>query len=207
LSLYAYNNINYNPNDIIEDRVTYGGFINVELDKIFTVKQYQRNKKGNIISLSSEKNTEQQLMEIVKNEDIIFTSSLTNFSIDLISALSTVYKFSSMNVRVISIKEEFDSSGHREKTLLSFLPMMQNFRKTALKGTHTRRLQGIHKAVLEGKYKGRQAYTIDDFPNFRNLYTEYMCREIGKSDFAKQLGVSRPTLDRLLEDFTKPERR
>ena len=36
----------------------------------------------------------------------------------------------------------------------------------------------------------------------RQVYAQYKVRQITKKEMAKQLGVSRPTLDRLLAEFT-----
>ena len=54
-------------------------------------------------------------------------------------------------------------------------------------------------------YKGllnENNLSYEDFPNFEELYKDYLMREIGKREFASRLGVSRSTLDRLIDDFT-----
>ena len=83
------------------------------------------------------------------------------------------------------------------------LPIMIKFRRNAFEARREKRMAGISKASSEGKYKGRQSYSPEDFPNFRELYQDYMYREIGKGEFAEKLGVSRPTLDKLIEMFTE----
>lgn len=40
------------------------------------------------------------------------------------------------------------------------------------------------------------------FPNFVDLYDQYMYREIGRHEFARELGVKVETLERLLKDYT-----
>lgn len=60
-----------------------------------------------------------------------------------------------------------------------------------------RQAQGIAIARAQGKYKGGQPKNIDH-EIFNELMDKWKSGEITKGLFAKQLGVSRPTLDRLL---------
>ena len=58
-----------------------------------------------------------------------------------------------------------------------------------------RQREGIAIAKREKKYKGRKAVTV---PDFEAHYQRYMKREISKAALAKELGISRPTLDKLI---------
>ena len=62
-----------------------------------------------------------------------------------------------------------------------------------------RQREGIAEAVKQGKYKGGQVKKIDD-KTFNKYYQQYQSREINKVQFAKALGISRPTLDKLLKE-------
>lgn len=65
--------------------------------------------------------------------------------------------------------------------------------------TKKRQAEGIAIAKAQGKYKGRVKKKIDD--NLFNLNKQkYLNGEITKMQFAKNLGVSRPTLDNLLKE-------
>lgn len=61
-----------------------------------------------------------------------------------------------------------------------------------------RQAEGIAIAKAEGKYKGGKQKNIDE-ERFQELYKRYMTREINKSKMAQELGVSRPTMDKILE--------
>lgn len=61
-----------------------------------------------------------------------------------------------------------------------------------------RQAEGIATAKAAGKYKGRQPLQLDE-EQFQECYKMYMSREISKSEMAKKLGISRPTLDRHLK--------
>lgn len=58
---------------------------------------------------------------------------------------------------------------------------------------------GIEKAKREGKFRGRQVKAIDKNKYFE-LKNDYKTRKITKVLFAKELGVSRPTLDKILQN-------
>ena len=60
-----------------------------------------------------------------------------------------------------------------------------------------RQAEGIAIAKAEGKYKGSQPKEIDE-DKLKNLYSKYRSREISKSKMARELGVSRPTMDKIL---------
>lgn len=203
MHVYAYNNPYNNMGQILDNRIPFGEFAGGIFDAIYTAPKVTRKSGGGVTV--SQPDGEEELMEIAVANDVIITSTLTNFSIDFISALQTVADFNKMNVRVIAYQEEFDSSQLREQVLIASLPMMHKFRRNAFKAKRKSRLAGIEKAAAEGKYKGRKSLDIKDFPEFGNLYNQYMMREISKGEFAEKIGVSRPTLDKLLDDFTKPK--
>lgn len=62
-----------------------------------------------------------------------------------------------------------------------------------------RQAEGIAIAKAQGKYKGRHPKKIDD-ALWNENYRLYDCGSITKMQFAKNIGVSRVTLDKLLGD-------
>ena len=61
-----------------------------------------------------------------------------------------------------------------------------------------RQAEGIEIAKAEGKYKGRAKKQVDEVL-FRENLEKYNTGQISKFVFAENLGVSRPTLDKLLK--------
>ena len=61
--------------------------------------------------------------------------------------------------------------------------------------------KGIAIAKANQKYKGRQSVKLP--PDFPEQYQLYLSRKLKKSDWAKQLDVSRPTLDKMIARFVK----
>ena len=64
-----------------------------------------------------------------------------------------------------------------------------------------RQSEGIKIAKENGVYKGRKAVSIET-DKFDTAYKRYLNREINKSQLAKVLNISRPTLDRLIKERT-----
>ena len=60
-----------------------------------------------------------------------------------------------------------------------------------------RQREGIAIAKAEGRYKGRKEVKIQDFEKH---YLRYMNREVSKFQLARELGISRPTLGKLIID-------
>ena len=63
-----------------------------------------------------------------------------------------------------------------------------------------RQREGIAIAKRNGKYKGGKR---KDIPNFAEHYARYESREITKSALAKELNISRPTLDKMINEHKK----
>ena len=62
-----------------------------------------------------------------------------------------------------------------------------------------RQREGIAIAKRNGVYKGRKPAQLP--PDFDVLYARYLCRELNKTQLAAAVGVSRPTLERLLREY------
>lgn len=186
---------------ILSSIVPFGVFAGKTFDTIYKAPEVNRKDDGHIMVIGPD--GEEQLLTIAQPSDVIITSTLTNFSVDFISALQTVSEFDAKGIRVIAYQEDFDSSNLREQVLIQSLPLMHKFRKNAFKARRLNQLAGIDTAVKMGKFTGRKPKTPADFPDFGKYFNQYMMRELSKGEFAKKLKVSRPTLDKLIDDFTR----
>lgn len=79
---------------------------------------------------------------------------------------------------------------------LQILSYVANLEREHIK---ERQAEGIAIAKAQGKYKGGKAKQIDK-SLFEEQYSKYIAGEITKVAFAENLGVSRPTLDKLLNE-------
>lgn len=90
----------------------------------------------------------------------------------------------------VIIKNEYKNSGY---------PIIDN---EIHKSNLLAQREGIEIAKKQGKFKGRKEINIDN-DTFTKHYNRYKQREINKTEFAKILGVSRPTLNKLINQSYK----
>ncbi|MFZ2539340.1 MAG: recombinase family protein [Oscillospiraceae bacterium] len=95
-------------------------------------------------------------------------------------------------MRLVSNKENIDTSTPTRKLMLTMIGAINEFARTNLL---ERQREGIAITKTQGKFKGRKEINI---PNFEQHYIRYMNREVSKAKLAKELDVSRPTLDKQL---------
>ena len=96
---------------------------------------------------------------------------------------------------LVSNKESLDSSTPTGKLMLTVIAAINEFERTNML---ERQREGITIAKREGRFKGGHEKKIDK-EQFAVLKEKYYRREITKSAMAKELKVSRPTLDKLLK--------
>jgi len=114
--------------------------------------------------------------------------------------LSNEYLLFSNHVRrIISNKENIDTSTPTGKLMLTMIGAINEFERTNLL---ERQREGIALAVKEGKYKGRKEVQID---NFAAYYARYRQREFTKAQLAVELNISLPTLDKLIKEYEKEQ--
>ena len=111
--------------------------------------------------------------------------------------LELVELLESKKVKLISNKENIDSSTPTGRLMLTMIGAINEFERANML---ERQREGIAIAKAKGKYKGRKEVKIN---NFETHYKRYITREVNKSQLAKELGVSRPTLDKLISEHTK----
>ena len=79
--------------------------------------------------------------------------------------------------------------------MLTMIAAINEFERA---NTLERQREGIAIAKRNGVYKGRKKTTVP--PDFDELYARYQRRELTKTALASIIGVSRPTLERILLD-------
>jgi DNA invertase Pin-like site-specific DNA recombinase len=98
-------------------------------------------------------------------------------------------------VHLVSNKENIDTSTPTGKLMLTMIGAIAEFERQNLLD---RQREGIAIAKRNGKYKGGKRKNV---PGFQDGYTRYKSREISKAALAKELGISRPTLDKLISEY------
>lgn len=136
----------------------------------------------------------QESLEYVREGDTVVIHDFSRLARSTKDLLDIVELFEGKNVTLISAKENIDTSTPTGKLMLTMIGAINEFERTNLL---ERQREGIAIAKEQGKYKGRKEIKVD---NFEEYYSKYKNRELNKSQLAKELGVSRPTLDKLIKE-------
>lgn len=136
-----------------------------------------------------------EMLDFAREGDTIHIHDFSRLARSTKDLLDIVELLNNKGITLISNKENIDSSTPTGKLMLTMIGAINEFERTNLL---ERQREGIAIAKRDGKYKGRKAVSI---PNFDKYYQKYISREISKSELAKELNISRPTLDKLIKDY------
>ena len=147
----------------------------------------------------SGKNTDrpelQAMLDYAREGDTVFIHDFSRLARSTKDLLEIVEKLNKKGVSLVSNKENIDTSTPTGKLMLTMIGAIAEFERQNLL---ERQAEGIVIAKREGKYKGRKEMTID-----KDLWDYNYCRyeqgKLNKSQLAKVLKISRPTLDKLLK--------
>lgn len=139
------------------------------------------------------------MLDYVREGDTVYIHDFSRLARSTKDLLDIIDQLHNKGVSLVSNKESIDTATPQGKLMVTMLGAIYEFERANLL---ERQREGIAIAVKEGKYKGGQVKKIDD-KTFEKYFAQYQTREINKVQFAKALGVSRPTLDKLLKSKEK----
>ena len=139
----------------------------------------------------------QKMMDWVREGDTIYIHDLSRIARSTLDLLHLLNTLADKGVALVSDKENIDTSTATGKLIITVIAAINEFERANLL---ERQREGIAIAKREGKYKGRQPVIIPDLPRH---YERYIRREISKAALARELGISRPTLDRLFAGYER----
>lgn len=158
----------------------------LEIDKTFTEK---------VSAKDANRPQLQAMLDYVREGDTVHVHDFSRLARSTKDLLDIVDKLNDKGVRLISNKEKLDTSTPTGKLMLTMIGAIAQFERESLL---ERQREGIAIAKKEGKYKGGKEKPID-MELYTELLKDYNTRKINKVQFAQKLGVSRPTLDKLLK--------
>ena len=135
------------------------------------------------------------MLEFAREGDTIVIHDFSRLARSTKDLLEIVEQLEDKKVNLISAKENIDSNTPTGKLMLTMIGAINEFERANLL---ERQREGIAIAKEKGKYKGRKEVNIKDFDKH---YKRYITREVNKSQLAKELGISRPTLDKLINEY------
>ena len=136
-----------------------------------------------------------KMLEYAREGDTIYIHSFDRLARNTADLLQLVNDLENRGINLVSNKENINSSTPNGKLMLTMIGAIAEFERANLL---ERQKEGIAIAKRKGKYKGRKAIEIEDFGEY---YDRYMTRQINKVDLAKELNISRPTLDKLIKEY------
>ena len=134
------------------------------------------------------------MLDFAREGDTIVIHDFSRLARSTKDLLNIVELLQDKKVNLISAKENIDSSTATGKLMLTMIGAINEFERTNLL---ERQREGISIAKKQGKYKGRKEIQVN---NFEEYYIKYKARELNKTQLAKEIGVSRPTLDKLIKE-------
>ena len=135
-----------------------------------------------------------EMLDFAREGDTIYIHDFSRLARSTKDLLDIVELLNTKGIHLVSNKEHIDSSTPTGKLMLTMIAAINEFERANLL---ERQREGITIAKREGKYKGRKPFKSD---KFAELYERYQHRELNKSELARMLGISRPTLDRLIRE-------
>lgn len=138
----------------------------------------------------------QAMLEFAREGDTLYIHDFSRLARSTSDLLKMVELLQNKCVHLVSNKESIDTSTPTGKLMLTMLGAIYEFERTNLL---ERQREGVAIAKTQGKYKGRKEIKIDDFGT---QYQKYLNRELSKVQLAKALHISRPTLDKLIREYT-----
>ena len=139
----------------------------------------------------------QNMIDFVREGDTVYIHDFSRLARSTKDLLEIVEKLTAKGVHLVSNKENVDSSTPAGKLMLTMIGAIAQFERENML---ERQREGIAIAKRNGVYKGRKAIEINN-DVFKVQYERYTRRAINKTELAKVLKVSRPTLDRMIKEY------
>ncbi len=143
----------------------------------------------------------QKMMSEVKEEDAIYVHALSRLARNARDLLNIQYALQKKGVSLISNKESIDTSTPTGRAFFGMLAVMNQFEREIML---ERQAEAIAVAKEKGTYRHRGDKKIDAVL-FDENYSLFVSGDLTKIEFAKKLGISRPTLDKVLKKHENRE--
>lgn len=140
----------------------------------------------------------QAMLDVAKAGDTIYVHDFSRLARSTKDLLAIVEMLTEREINLVSNKENIDTSTPAGKLMLTVLAAIYEFERTNML---ERQAEGIEIAKRENKYAncGRKKTEITD--EYEHLIRQYVDGKITKVQLAVMMNVSRPTLNRILNEY------
>lgn len=153
------------------------------LEKFYIEKWYKEKISGK----DTKREQLQLMLDFVREGDEVYVMDFSRLSRSVQDLLSIVDLLNEKKVKLVSLKENLDTSTPTGKLMLTVIGAIAEFERMNIL---ERQREGIAIAKKEGKYKGRKAMELD---NWDEVYGFWKNGEITAVAAAKLLGINRGT--------------
>lgn len=137
------------------------------------------------------------MLDFVREGDEVYVMDFSRLSRSVQDLLSIVDLLNEKKVKLVSLKENLDTSTPTGKLMLTMIGAIAEFERMNIL---ERQREGIAIAKREGKYKGRKALDLD---NWDEVYSAWKNEEITAVAAAQLLGINRGTFYNRIKKFEK----
>ncbi|MCM1525731.1 MAG: recombinase family protein [Bacteroides sp.] len=178
------------------------GYIRVSTKEQNTARQEELMKTLGVdkvyIDKMSGKDTDrpalQEMMNYVREGDSVHVESISRFARNTKDLLELTEQLNNKHVHFVSQKENIDTDTPMGKFVLTVFGAQAELERDYIR---QRQREGIEIAKEQGKYKGRPEKQLADF---EMVYEQWKKKEISAVSASKQLGVSRSTFYRKVNE-------
>jgi len=147
----------------------------------------------------SGKNTDrpefQKMLQYLREGDTLYVADFSRLARSSKDLFAIADELEVRGINLVSDKEKLDTNTAYGKFMFTMIGAMAEFERSIML---ERQRDGIEQAKMKGVYRRRRPVTVD---NFGGWYERYRRREFNKGELAKQLNISRPTLDKLIRQY------
>ena len=184
------------------------GYVRVSTKEQNTARQEEIMKSLGVdkmyIDRMSGKNTDRpallELMNFVREGDSVIVESISRFARNTKDLLELTEQLNNKRVQFISQKENIDTDTPAGKYMLTIFGAVAELEREYIR---QRQREGIEIAKGQGKYKGRPEKQLD---NFDAVYEQWKKGEITAKSASEQLGVSRSTFYRKVQEHENEDK-
>lgn len=136
------------------------------------------------------------MLAYLRDGDTLVVFALDRLGRDTVDVLGTINTLSDKGIRLVILKQQFDTSTPAGRLALTMFAAFAEFEHGLRK---ERQQEGIRRARAEGKYQGRKSKLTDE--QKAELRTRYAAGEC-RAAMAREYGIDRATVHRIAKTGT-----
>lgn len=137
-----------------------------------------------------------ELLDYAREGDTVYIKDFSRLARSTKDLLDLVEQLNTKGVKLISLKENFDTHTSTGKLMLTMISAIYEFERSNLL---ERQKEGIAIAKANNKYKGRKQ--IKRPSNWQEVYSQYKCMELTANKAMEILSLKKNTFYKLVKEY------